>query len=184
MSRKPTARNNAGRSTQNDRTTARLPLPGLIVATRKIAARVKAWTTRCDSGGKPAGASVGVNRPGPLLSAPEARCRRTSPPRLRPHQADGDHRGRRTCEKGDSGLRLSIICPLLVLADQIIPFVTRQWSVFHGHHIRLAFLPGPARLPPPPNRTERVKCGGRRPVGCVAPGTMPDAASLIQCRGV
>jgi hypothetical protein len=31
-----------------------LALPGLIVATRKIAERVKAWTTGCGTGGKSA----------------------------------------------------------------------------------------------------------------------------------
>jgi hypothetical protein len=50
MSRKPTARNSAGKSQQNERTAAALAAPGLTVATRKIAARVKAETTACGSG--------------------------------------------------------------------------------------------------------------------------------------
>jgi hypothetical protein len=42
MSRNPTARNSAGSSLQKDRIAARFASPGLIVATKKIAARVKA----------------------------------------------------------------------------------------------------------------------------------------------
>ena len=52
ISRKPTARSSAGRSPQNDRTAARLASPGLIVTTRKIAARVSDWTTACGAGGR------------------------------------------------------------------------------------------------------------------------------------
>src|SRR5580693_3653149 len=61
ISRKPTARNSAGRSPQNDRTASRLSSPGLTVATIKIAARVNAWTTACGAGGKPDCAPDAVN---------------------------------------------------------------------------------------------------------------------------
>src|SRR5580704_531607 len=53
ISRKPTARNSAGRSPQNDRTVSRLAPPELTAATIKIAARVKVPTTACGTGGKP-----------------------------------------------------------------------------------------------------------------------------------
>src|ERR1700730_5037123 len=46
-SRNSTARINAGRSAQNDRTAARLSRPGFIVTTRKIAARVSGADTGC-----------------------------------------------------------------------------------------------------------------------------------------
>src|SRR5580704_2806082 len=61
ISRKPTARSSAGRSPQNARTAARLASPGLTVATRKIAARVKGVTTACGAGGKRDGTSSAVN---------------------------------------------------------------------------------------------------------------------------
>src|SRR6476469_6348160 len=53
ISRKPTARTSAGRPLQNDRTAALLVVPGLMVTTRKIAARVKSCTTNWDTGGGP-----------------------------------------------------------------------------------------------------------------------------------
>src|SRR5579862_2029768 len=53
ISRKPTARNSADRSPHKDRTAARLAPPGLIVTTRKIAARVKDCSTACGTTGEP-----------------------------------------------------------------------------------------------------------------------------------
>src|SRR6202011_6280750 len=44
-SRKPTVRSSAARSPHNDRTAAPLAAPGLIVTTRKIAARVRGAAT-------------------------------------------------------------------------------------------------------------------------------------------
>src|SRR5215472_9485371 len=46
-SRNPTARNSAARSPHSDRTAATLSSPGLIVTTRKIAARVSGAATSC-----------------------------------------------------------------------------------------------------------------------------------------
>ena len=66
ISRKPTARSNAGRSPQSDRTAVPFAPPGLIVVTRKIAARVKARTTGCGTGGEPACALGVVNELDPL----------------------------------------------------------------------------------------------------------------------
>ena len=43
MSRKPTARSNAGKSPHNERTAPRLALPDLMVAMIKTAARVSCW---------------------------------------------------------------------------------------------------------------------------------------------
>src|SRR5208282_2799473 len=56
-SRNSTARNSAARSPQNDRRVARLSIPGLSVATRKIAARESGAATGCASTGKPLAAS-------------------------------------------------------------------------------------------------------------------------------
>ena len=61
ISRKPTERSNAGRFPQSERTAEPLALPGLMVPTRKIAARVKARTTGCGAGGEPACALGVVN---------------------------------------------------------------------------------------------------------------------------
>src|SRR5277367_300044 len=70
ISRKPTARNSTGRSPQNDRTASRLAPPGLTVATRKIAARVKVPTTACGTGGKPDCAPDALNEPYSVDDAP------------------------------------------------------------------------------------------------------------------
>ena len=53
MSRKPTARSKAARSAHRDRTAAQLAGLGLIVATRKMAARVRGRSTACGAGGGP-----------------------------------------------------------------------------------------------------------------------------------
>src|SRR4029077_18429600 len=58
--RKPTARNSAARSPQNDRTAARFSAPGLTVTTTKIAARVKARSTGWGTGGRSDGAPGAV----------------------------------------------------------------------------------------------------------------------------
>src|SRR5262245_29668349 len=47
--RKPTARRSAERSAQSERTGARFSSPGLIVTTRKIAARVSGEETVCET---------------------------------------------------------------------------------------------------------------------------------------
>src|SRR5262249_23606022 len=60
----PTARNSAARSPHNDRTAATLSSPGLIVATRKIAARVSGAASGCGTAlGLPAapGVIIGSN---------------------------------------------------------------------------------------------------------------------------
>src|SRR6516162_2827236 len=54
-SRKPTARRSAERSAQRERTGARFSSPGLIVSTRKIAARVSGVAMDCETA---AGADV------------------------------------------------------------------------------------------------------------------------------
>ena len=60
MSRNPTARTNAARSLQRDRTEAQLSEPGLMVTTRKIAARVRVAVTACGTASKLLGVSCGV----------------------------------------------------------------------------------------------------------------------------
>src|SRR5262247_3422397 len=47
VSRNPIARNSAARSPHSDRTAATLSSPGLIVTTRKIAARLRGAATGC-----------------------------------------------------------------------------------------------------------------------------------------
>src|SRR5580658_9397094 len=60
-SRNPTARTTPERSAQKDRTAARFSSPGLMVTTRKIAERVSAEETSCEtaSSGADAGALMG-----------------------------------------------------------------------------------------------------------------------------
>ena len=80
-SRNSTARNSAARSPQNERTVARLSKPGLIVATRKIAARVSGAATACAMAGKPpavSGALIGSGsigcRPGGVRGILPSQC--------------------------------------------------------------------------------------------------------------